>query len=279
MVRLGGQSKNKILDEYSIKKLSENSLCDKRIKTWFSNTLKEYNSLMENFERLQNHFKICEEQEKKKLLEEIYKIQNQLKSTSIRLDELRQIENFNLIKDKRIIGMTTTYAARCHGLLQLLKTPIVIVEEAAEILESHIVAAITNHTQQLILIGDHKQLRPTTSVYKIAKEYKMDISLFERMVNNGINSTRLTIQHRMRPEISRLVRSTTYPDLENSESVQRYSSVQGMMNDLFFIDHNQLESKVYCFDFLLRFSINIFLNVNFRVEKNILKIISLNHNI
>lgn len=246
---MGGQSKNMILDEFSIKKLSENSFHDKRLKTWFYNTLQEYSSLMENFERLQNHFKICEELEKKKLLEEIYKIQNQLKSTSIRLDELRQIENYSLIKDKRIIGMTTTYAARCHGLLQLLKTPIVMVEEAAEILESHIVSAVTTHTQQLILIGDHKQLRPSTSVYKIAKEYKMDISLFERMVNNGINSTRLTIQHRMRPEISRLVRSTTYPDLEDSESVHRYPSVKGMMNNLYFIDHNHLENKVCCLRF------------------------------
>lgn len=119
-----------------------------------------------------------------------------------------------------------------------------MVEEAAEILESHIIAALTTHTQHLILIGDHEQLRPSTSVYKIAKEYKMDISLFERMVNNGINSTRLNIQHRMRPEISRLVRTTTYPDLEDSESVQRYSSVKGMMNDLFFIDHNNHENKV-----------------------------------
>lgn len=279
LVRMGGQSKNEILETFNIKQLTENNFSDKGLKTWYYNTKKEYSSLMTVFERLQNHFKICEDSEKKELLDQIYKIQNQLKSTSRRLDELKQIGEYNVIKDKRVIGMTTTCAARCHGLLKLLQTPIgiilfryildsyvifnnfefnltVLIEEAAEILESHIVAALTPHTQHLILIGDHKQLRPTTSVYKIAKEYKMNISLFERMVNNGINSTRLAIQHRMRPEISRLVRATTYPDLEDSESVQKYPSVKGMMNNLFFIDHNHLESKVYYFKnpFFLHFN-------------------------
>lgn len=163
----------------------------------------------------------------------------------------------------------------CLTILNLIS---VLIEEAAEILESHIVAALTPHTQHLILIGDHKQLRPTTSVYKIAKEYKMNISLFERMVNNGINSTRLAIQHRMRPEISRLVRATTYPDLEDSESVQKYPSVKGMMNNLFFIDHNHLESKVYYFKnpFFLHFNENI----NYFSPKMILvKRIHMNHSI
>lgn len=94
-------------------------------------------------------------------------------------EEMKQIGEYQLIKSKRIIGMTSTGAARCNVLIQLLQTPIgksrvqctfpsrinvdnnfdnisivlVVFEEAAEILESHIVAALTRSNQHLILIG------------------------------------------------------------------------------------------------------------------------------
>lgn len=37
---------------------------------------------------------------------------------------------------------------------------VVIVEEAAEILEAHVLACLTSHVKHLVMIGDHKQLRP-----------------------------------------------------------------------------------------------------------------------
>lgn len=69
-------------------------------------------------------------------------------------EEIKQVGEYQLIKSKRVIGMTSTCAARCNSLMQLLGTPIVIFEEAAEILESHIVAALTKNVQHLILIGN-----------------------------------------------------------------------------------------------------------------------------
>lgn len=97
-------------------------------------------------------------------------------------EELRSMEDIRIMKTKLVIGMTTTGAARFQTILQALQSPIVIVEEAAEVLESHVVVSLTNGCQQLILIGDHKQLRPTTSVYALAKKFKLELSLFERMV-------------------------------------------------------------------------------------------------
>jgi superfamily I DNA and/or RNA helicase len=35
-----------------------------------------------------------------------------------------------------------------------------MVEEAAEILEAHVITALSQRTKHVILIGDHKQLRP-----------------------------------------------------------------------------------------------------------------------
>lgn len=39
-------------------------------------------------------------------------------------EEMKQIGEYQLIKSKRIIGMTSTGAARCNSLIHLLQTPI-----------------------------------------------------------------------------------------------------------------------------------------------------------
>lgn len=106
--------------------------------------------------------------------------------------------------------MTTTAAARHQGALQAIGPRIVIVEEAAEVFEAHVVTTLSRECQHLILIGDHKQLRPTPVVYDLAKRCGLDISLFERMVNNRFQVGCLNFQHRMRPEISFMMK---LPDL------------------------------------------------------------------
>ena len=58
--------------------------------------------------------------------------------------------------------MTTTGVAKYQHILHMVKPRIVIVEEAAEVLESHIVSALNAGTQHLIMIGDHKQLKAKT---------------------------------------------------------------------------------------------------------------------
>ena len=52
--------------------------------------------------------------------------------------------------------MTTTGAAKYKKILQKLNSNIMIVEEAAEILESHILTSMTPSIFQMILIGDHQ---------------------------------------------------------------------------------------------------------------------------
>jgi hypothetical protein len=136
-----------------------------------------------------------------------------------------------------IVGMTTTGAAKYQHILHLVKPKIIIVEEAAEVLESHIVAGLTAGTQHLILIGDHKQLRPKPNEYELAKKYKLDISLFERLILNNFPHATLQIQHRMRPEIAQLVKPHIYSTLINHESVQNYGDVKGIDFNLYFIQH------------------------------------------
>jgi hypothetical protein len=75
---------------------------------------------------------------------------------------IRQLErkfserDSNTVQAKRIIGCTTTAAAKYTELLQSVCPSVLLVEEAGEILESHILTALGRDKNQLILIGDHK---------------------------------------------------------------------------------------------------------------------------
>ncbi|KXJ79964.1 hypothetical protein RP20_CCG027365 [Aedes albopictus] len=227
IVRMGSQSKHALLDSYNVKQLNEDVLIDKRLRTCYYNSKQEYLKQMEEFEKLQ----------KEGSSEEIVQCLNRLQQSSRRIHELNQLSNYEFVKNIRVVGMTTTFAARNHSLLQLLKSPIVLIEEAAEVLESHIVASLTPFTEHCILIGDHFQLRPTTSVYALAQRYQMDISLFERMIKNQVNVVCLEEQHRMRPEMADLIRPTIYRNLTDSDTVRGRPKVKGMRKNMFFFTH------------------------------------------
>lgn len=116
-------------------------------------------------------------------------------------------------------------------------------EEAAEILEAHVVVSLTKDTQHVILIGDHKQLRPKASVYELGTKYNLNISLFERMVNIRGDCTQLAFQHRMRPQIAKLITPSIYEKLYNNRSVWNYPNVKGVAKNLFFLNHNHRENS------------------------------------
>ncbi|EFJ30903.1 hypothetical protein SELMODRAFT_408664 [Selaginella moellendorffii] len=146
----------------------------------------------------------------------------------------------SLLRRAKVIGMTTTAAARLHDILVALKPEIVVVEEAAEVLESHILACISPYTKHLILIGDHLQLRPSVATFRLAQRHKLDVSMFERLVQSGVEHTMLKTQRRMKPCIAKLI-SSIYPQLRNHPSVLEYEDVKGVKSSLFFLDHNAPE--------------------------------------
>ena len=123
-------------------------------------------------------------------------------------------------------------------------------EEAAQVLESHIVASLTTSCQQLIMIGDHKQLRPACNVHQLATQYKMDRSLFERMIELGLPAVTLEVQYRKHPDIASLIVPSVYPRLLNDPSTEKYPSVPFMDggNVLFFNHNNREEDDGYSFN-------------------------------
>ena len=142
-----------------------------------------------------------------------------------------------------VLGMTTTGAAKYHHILKETHPKIIIVEEAAEVFESHIVTSLSPSVQHLILIGDHKQLRPKPNHYELEKNYNFAISLFERLINNNFPHVTLESQYRMRPEIASLICPAIYKKLKNAERVKNYKPVKGVNSNLFFINHCYLEDS------------------------------------
>lgn len=151
----------------------------------------------------------------------------------------------HIIRSKRIIACTTTAAAKYTKHLRAATPGIIVVEEAGEILESHVLTAMTPKTKQLILIGDHQQLRPKVNNYALTVEkgegFDLNRSLFERLILSGFPHTTLSQQHRMCPEISSLVRSMTYEDLVDAPSTLGRSAVKGICGRVIFIDHRNSE--------------------------------------
>ncbi|KAG4081169.1 hypothetical protein HA402_014617 [Bradysia odoriphaga] len=162
----------------------------------------------------------------------------------VRFVSLRNQEDLEIVQGYSIIGMTTTGAAKYHHIIDGIKPRIIIVEEAAEVLEAHIVTSLCSKTDHLILIGDHQQLKPNPAVYELAKKFKLEVSLFERMIQNDIACHQLKLQHRMRPAISELLVPHFYKELMDHDSVKCYEDIKGVSCNMFFVDHGESESQV-----------------------------------
>ncbi|EKM54252.1 uncharacterized protein PHACADRAFT_174761 [Phanerochaete carnosa HHB-10118-sp] len=154
-----------------------------------------------------------------------------------------------LLRNVDIIGCTTTGAANLTAMLETIGPRVMLVEEAGQVHEAHVLGALVSSIQHVVLIGDPQQLRPTINNYALSTEhksggkiYKFDMSLMERLSTSGFPMSQIDVQRRMRPQISDLIRRTLYPKLEDHESVKNYPSVRGMRENVFFFDHQHKEN-------------------------------------
>ncbi|RYC54853.1 hypothetical protein CHU98_g11354 [Xylaria longipes] len=161
------------------------------------------------------------------------------------LKRLLKDKTERILQSKMIIACTTTAASIYAAEIQSTGPGIIIVEEAGEILESHILAAM-GPAKHLIQIGDYKQLRPKVKNYKLSVEagngYDFNRSLFKRLIFQGRPSCTLSNQHRMRPEISELIRHN-YPALRDAESTHNRPHLLGFQDDIIFVNHSYPETK------------------------------------
>ena len=175
---------------------------------------------------------------------EIHQAERAYEQLCEELKEVQFEEDGQAIRQATVVGMTTSGAARYHSVLQRIAPKIVVIEEAAEVMEAHIITSLSHNTKHTILIGDHKQLRPKATVYELARKYNLEVSLFERMVLNSMDCKRLSIQHRMRPEIATLTKRIYDHEIVDHDSVCNFPPISGLCHNLFFIDHCQPEKLI-----------------------------------
>jgi len=177
------------------------------------------------------------------LLEEMRKINEELKT-------LHKEPMYEILMDKqtRIIGVTSTGASLYADMLATVKPGVVIGEEAGELLEAHVLAGTHKSVKHMVLIGDHKQLRPKIENYELSVEsgngHDLNCSLFERLVHGGLHHTMLLEQHRMHPEIAApIMELDIYPGLTSHPQTETREKIRGIATRVCFIDHRELEQQ------------------------------------
>ena len=144
----------------------------------------------------------------------------------------------------KVIGATITGAALQSELLSMVAPEVVIVEEAAEILEPSLLACLNPSIKRLIMIGDHEQLKPSVDVYELRRNYKFDTSLLERLVKLGYPYRTLQRQARMRSEFSAMMLDI-YPKLQNMEGIDdERPPFLGITCNRFWWDHRYEEQSM-----------------------------------
>ena len=99
-----------------------------------------------------------------------------------------------------------------HLLLDGRRFPRVLIDEATQATEPATLVPIVRGCKQLVLVGDHKQLPPTV-ISSRAEKMGLNISLFERLIQLGVNSTMLLEQYRMHPCIAEFPSLQSYGGL------------------------------------------------------------------
>jgi helicase required for RNAi-mediated heterochromatin assembly 1 len=145
-----------------------------------------------------------------------------------------------ILRKQKVIGMTTTGFSKYRGLITALQPRVVLIEEAGETREAPVAVTCVSSLQQLVLVGDHQQLRPHCNMSAHEnKPYFLNISLFERLVKNSVEYNMLVKQRRMIPEIRRLLAPIYHGAIEDHASVlvpTNRPDVPGMggVNSFFF---------------------------------------------
>ena len=136
----------------------------------------------------------------------------------------RDKTNYLMVKEARIIAMTSSYAAmRRQEMADMgFHYENVVMEEAAQIteIENFIPLALQDPVkaeaslQRVILLGDHLQNSPIVQNLAFRQFANLEQSLFLRLIRLGVPTIELDCQGRARPSIANLY-SWRYKKLEN----------------------------------------------------------------
>ena len=169
----------------------------------------------------------------------------------------RHEANHLLVKEARIIAMTSTHAAIRRSEIAALgfHYDTLIMEEAAQIteIESFIPCAMQNPDpktgelplKRIVLVGDHLQNSPVIQNFALRDYANLEQSLFLRLIRLGVPHTTLDAQGRCRPSMTALF-SWRYPGLHNLPHTTSHPSFSranaGFAHEYQFIDIDDYQS-------------------------------------
>ena len=164
--------------------------------------------------------------------------------------------NYLMIKEARIIAMTSTHAAMRRQEISNLGFHYdnVIMEEAAQVTEiENFISLVLQEPkigesplQRIVLCGDHLQNSPIIQNFAFRQFANLEQSLFLRLVRLGVPAINLDCQGRARPSIAELYK-WRYHKLDNLPNVLTQSEFlhanAGFRYDYQFIDVGDYKGK------------------------------------
>lgn len=129
----------------------------------------------------------------------------------------------------------------------------VLIDESTQATEISTLFSLKKTIKQLVLIGDHNQLPPTV-ISKKAVSKGLNISLFERLINLGMQAFLLNEQFRMHPSLIEFSNRTFYNSQIKNHHSTNFLPIPGFawpneMNRFVFLDTsktNTLEVEENC---------------------------------
>ncbi|MCO5551811.1 hypothetical protein L7F22_005313 [Adiantum nelumboides] len=181
---------------------------------------------------MQRHLEEC--------MKTFFEIKEEYDQLCLENAEINKKRRVAILSEAKIIAMTTTGVAINQDILAAVSPAVVIVDEAAEILEPHLISLLSPSIKHLILVGDHKQLRPSVECHQLEVRHNLGISMLERLANNKLPIQTLGLQSRMREEFLPMIKPI-YPELKSNLSVvngEQNKPADCMKSTLYFWNHS-----------------------------------------
>ncbi|KAF9370121.1 hypothetical protein CPC16_003915, partial [Podila verticillata] len=179
---------------------------------------------------------------------EIIQEAEKAKTLSYEKDVLSEACRVDVLRGKRVIGLTSNGLARHSHIIEALEPKIIVFEEAGRMFEAHTIAALNPCSQHIILLGDPQQLPPAAIRHVSSPKHPkghvaLDRSLFAALLDRHppLPRNTLTVQRRMAIPISDIVK-ILYSELVDDDSVLKPAAVSGIVQNIQFTHHEEPES-------------------------------------
>ncbi|KAM0687316.1 DEAD-box type RNA helicase [Conglomerata obtusa] len=158
----------------------------------------------------------------------------------------KSIIRMKLLEEADIICSTLSSSASDFLTSKNLNLDLLIIDEACQCVETSCIIPLRHNPRKIILIGDPKQLPPTT----ISNSKAYETSLFQRL-SKFYSYTLLKIQYRMAEEIAAFPNSKFYFSrlVTDNYCYTRNNPYKGNINTLAFININSKESVTGSFGY------------------------------